>query len=79
MQPQFGIATVLCLTATLLVGCALGHSRPEERGLSDRASGAGTLVAQSTGRIADESEARSEEGERLERAAAFHDYGRYYK
>lgn len=78
MQPRFGIATVLCFTATLLAGCSFGFPKPEHGALGNRASGAGALVAQATGRTAEKLGAQSEQGERLERAAAFHD-GRYYE
>ena len=81
MQRRFGIATALCFTATLLAGCVCGSPKPEDGALGNRASGAsaGALVAQATGPKAGKSGAQSEQGERLERAAALHDYGRYYK
>jgi hypothetical protein len=52
MRPRFAIATVFCLTATLLAGCAFGLPKPEDGALGNRASGtgAGALVVQETGR-----------------------------
>ncbi len=81
MQPRLGLATVLCFTVPLLAGCAFGFLKPEHGGLGHQASdaSAGALVAQATGRKAEKLGAQSEQGERIERAAAFHDYGRYYK
>jgi hypothetical protein len=78
MQLRFGIATVLCFTATLLAGCVVGLPKPEDGALGNRASGAGAgaLVAQATSRTAEKLGAQS--GERLERAPAFQ-FGRYYK
>jgi hypothetical protein len=73
MPPRFWIAAVLCLTALLLAGCTCGLPKPEDGARGNRASGAGAaaLVVRATG--------RAEQGQRLERAAAFQDYGRYYK
>jgi len=72
MPPRFWIATVVCLTAVLLTGCACGLRKPEDGALGNRASSADALalVVQATG--------RAEQGEPLKRAA-FQDYGRYYK
>jgi hypothetical protein len=81
VRPRFGIATVLCFTATLLAGCAFALPKPEDGALGNRASGtgAGALVAQETGRRQENMGGQPEEVDRLARAAAFHDYGRYYK
>ena len=77
MQPGFGIATVLCLTATLLAGCVCGLPKPAEDGApGNRASGAdtGALIARETGRTQGNSGGQHEELDRLKRAAAFRDY-----
>jgi hypothetical protein len=79
MQPRFGIAAVLCFTAILVAGCACGLPKPEDGALGHRASGAGALVAQETGRTQENLGGQPQEVHRLKRAAAFHDYGRYYK
>jgi hypothetical protein len=80
MQPRFGIATALCF-ATLLAGCVCGSPKREDGALGNRASvaGAGALVAQETGRVQHISAGQSEQIDRVKRAAAFRDYGRYYK
>jgi hypothetical protein len=81
MQARSGIAIVLCFTATLLGGCAFGLPKPEDGALGNRASGtsAGALVAQETGRRRQNIGGQPEDVDRLGKAAAFHDYGRYYK
>jgi hypothetical protein len=79
MQPGFGIATALCFAATLLAGCVCGSPKREDGALGNRASGAGALVAQETGRVQQTSGAQFEQVDRVKRAAAFRDYGRYYK
>jgi len=81
MPPRFWIAAVLCLTAILLAGCACGLPKPEDGALGNRASGAdaGALVVRATARTHEKLGAQGEQGERLKRAAAFQDYGRYYK
>jgi hypothetical protein len=78
MQPRFGIATALCFTA-LLVGCVCGSPKREDGALGNRASVAGPLVAQGTGRVQQTSGGQSEQVDRFKRAAPFRDYGRYYK
>jgi hypothetical protein len=81
MQARFGIAALLFFTAALLAGCALGLPKPEEGAPGNRASGtgAGALVAQETARSQENMRRQPEEVDWLGRAAAFHDYGRYYK
>jgi hypothetical protein len=79
MQPRFGIATALCFTATLLGGCMCGSPKREDGALGNRASVAGALVAQETGRVQQTSGGQSEQIDRVKRATAFRDYGRYYK
>ena len=80
MQPPFGIvAAVVCFTAVLLAGCTCGLPKPEDGALRNQASGAGALVAQEAGRVQQISAGQSEQVDRVKRAAAFRDYGRYYK
>jgi hypothetical protein len=77
MQRKFRIAAVVCLTVTLFAACARGglaRPKPEDGALGNRASGAGAgaLVAQATGREA-------EQGMPLRGATAVQPYGRYYR
>jgi hypothetical protein len=81
MNPRWEIATVLCLTGILSVGCACGVRKPENVAPRNFAAsaGAGPVVAEASGRTAENSVPQRERGERLKKAAAFHDHGRYYK
>ena len=80
MPPRFWIATVVCLTAILLAGCACGLPKPEDGALGNRASSAeaAALVVQATSRTQEKLGAQAEQRVSLKRAA-FQDYGRYYK
>jgi hypothetical protein len=78
MEPRYGIATVLCFTATLFAGCAFGLPKPGDGSLSDRASGVGAgAPALETARPQETLAAQPEKVGRLK--AALHDFGRYYK
>ena len=82
MQRTVGIViTVVCFIAVLLAGCTCGLPKPEDGALRNQASGAGAgaLVAQEAGRVQQISRGQSEQVDRVNRAAAFRDYGRYYK
>ena len=78
MPPRSQIATVLCLTAILSSACACGVPKQEDGALENRGFAAGTRA-----RLAQGTRLRSggqpEEVDRHKRAAAFRDYGRYYK
>jgi len=78
MQARSEIATVLCLTTILLSGCACGLPKQEDGALENRAFAAGksARLAQDT-RLT--SGGQPEEVDPVKRAAAFRDYGRYYK
>ena len=68
MQPRLAIAGVLCLASMLFGACAVGLRQEAAGGLGARVSTA-SLVAPG----------QFDETERLRRAAAFRDGGRYYK
>ena len=68
MPPRLAITGVLCLASTLFGACAFGVRQEAAGGLGERVSTA-SLVAP----------AQFDETERLRRAAAFRDGGRYYK
>jgi hypothetical protein len=78
MQPRYGIASVLCFTATLVGGCAFGLRKPGDGAFSNRASGAGAGAhAQETARPQETLAMQPEKVVRLK--AVLHNFGRYYK
>jgi hypothetical protein len=81
MQPRFEIATVLCFTVALLAGCAFGLRKAENGALGKGASraDAGTLITQETAGAQENLARQPEAVGQLKRAAALHEYGRYYK
>jgi hypothetical protein len=68
MQPRLAIAGVVCLASTLFGACAFGVRQKAAGGLGARVSTASLVAA-----------VQFDEAERLRRAAAFRDGGRYYK
>jgi hypothetical protein len=73
MKPRFWIAIVTYFIAALSAGCTYGLARPQAEPSSSR------LVDATSRAIFVTETARMENDDRLKRAAAFHDYGRYYK
>jgi hypothetical protein len=82
MQARLAIAGVLSLASVLFGACTFGVPHRADGGLTEPGSGANALVPQSSELEQEKVEACNADNadtERLRRAAAFQDGGRYYK